>query len=180
MTISQLATIKKVHSQQVTMQNIDFVIRVIGTFCSQRDMSLPFPSRTDSEIGVQSETMKDSFGFVPYKTLGIMERMARSGNGTMLMYKMNTMFGKKIVDKSQKDLGISEFISEIAGDKVAIIVKSVNKEGKDEMVVWYSEKNFIANYAGGQKQPVEKQTGLGVRIGPPIAPSAPPRKGIKP
>jgi prepilin-type N-terminal cleavage/methylation domain-containing protein len=169
MTISQLATIKRINSCQITRTNIEFVIKVIGIYCAQKDdVGLPFPSRTDTDIGVQSKTMKDTFGFVPYKTLGMMERMVKNGDGIMFMYKMNPMFKKSISDKLQKDLGVSEFASEISGDKVAIILKSVNKDGKDDMVVWYSEKNFIANYVIGNKQPVEKQTCLKTRTSQPV------------
>jgi prepilin-type N-terminal cleavage/methylation domain-containing protein len=165
MTVSQLTAIGRTFALHKTHANIETVIRALGVFCAQRDMSLPYPSRADKNIGIQDESMKDAFGFVPFGTIGIMRRAAMNGDGIPLLYKRSPVFMKKINDQTQRTLGIKEFVSGIANDKVAIVIKSVNRKGKDEVVVWYSEKNFIASYVGNSKPQVERQTGLGIRIG---------------
>jgi hypothetical protein len=163
--MSQLTVLKRIHSNQKTLANIEIVLKAIGTYCALKDMVLPFPSKTDMNIGEQSESMKDTFGLVPHRAIGLMAGMTKSGEGIPLQYKMNPMFRKSTSSTLHRTLGISGFASDIATDKVAIIIKSVNKKGKDEIVIWYSEKNFIANYAGGHRPPVEKQTSLGPGLG---------------
>ena len=58
---------------------------------------------------------------------------------------MNPHFGKAST-ASDVTLGISEFRSDIKDDKVAIVIKSRNSDDRDEIVVWYSERSFIANF----------------------------------
>jgi hypothetical protein len=145
------------------MSNIEIVLKSIGVYCIAKEGAIPFPSANDRNVGMQHSGTQNSFGIVPFKTLGIMERFAKDGNGRWLLYKMNPFFGKPPPANSQRTLGITEFAPDSTDDKVAIIIKSQNSAGNDETVIWYSEKNFIANYAGNRtfrRQPA--QVGLPV------------------
>ncbi len=90
--------------------------------------------------------MQNSFGLVPFKSLGIMEKFVKDGNGRWLLYKMNPNFGKTIFTAEDKTIGISDFNSDIPGDRVAFIIKVKNIKNEDEQTIWYSERTFVANY----------------------------------
>ena len=92
--------------------------------------------------------MKNTFGIIPFKTLGIMEKFAKNAKGKWLLYKMNPDFGKTTA--LNKNLGITSFSSQIPQDKVAFIIKSQNERWEDEVVAWYSEKTFISNLANNR------------------------------
>ena len=153
--ISQMNSILKLNATQKTQSNIDMIVRSLGAYYLSTESKIPFPSSDTINLGVQNEGIKKEFGIVPFKSLGIMEKFAKNGNGKWLLYKMNPFFCKKGVSKDQASLGVKEFVSDLQEDKVAIIIKSVNKNDEDEVVVWYSEKNFIANFANN-KQPQQK------------------------
>ena len=53
---------------------------------------------------------------------------------------------------------ISDFASEIPGDKVAFAIKSTNRKGVDEVIIWYSESVFISNFTAGRIQPQKQKT----------------------
>ncbi|MDR1609777.1 MAG: type II secretion system GspH family protein [Holosporales bacterium] len=157
--MTQLNIFNKAYTSQKTQSNIDFVVKAIAAYCMSNDEQLPFPSPISGNVGIQSESMKDTFGYVPFKTLGIMEKFSKSGNGKRLLYKMNPHFGKSST-ASDITFGISEFHSDIKDDKVAIVIKSQDSDGKDEIVVWYGEKSFIANFMNGVIRRTEAKTGL--------------------
>ncbi len=145
--ISQMNSVSKFNVNQKTQANIDFVIRAIGAHFINSDYRIPYPSSEKKNIGIADESMAGSFGIVPFKTLGIMEKFAKNGNGKWLLYKINPFFGiDGLTDSSKIKLGINEFESNIRNDKVAIIIKSVNSKDETEYTVWYGEKSFAANY----------------------------------
>lgn len=147
--ISQLNIMNRVYRTQKTQSNIDFVVKSIAAFYLASDCNnIPFPSDMKNNIGHQSKTMENSFGIIPFKTLGIMEKFAKNAKGKWLLYKMNPDFGKNTF--SNKTLGISGFSSEIPGDKIAFIIKSQNEKHEDEITIWYSEKTFISNFANNK------------------------------
>ncbi|MDR3030890.1 MAG: hypothetical protein LBU35_00700 [Holosporales bacterium] len=158
--LPQLKSILTLTRTQKTQSNIDFVIKSIGAYYLS-SYKIPYPSKFDLNIGEQNESMKDSFGIVPFKTLGIMESFAKNGYGKWLLYRMNPSFGNPTVSPAQKNLGITEFSSALSDDKVAIIIKSQNSKNEDEIILWYSEKVFIANFANN-KAPIRNtgRTGL--------------------
>ena len=144
--ISQLRLMNKVYSSQKTQINMDFVVKSLGAYCTSKGMQLPYPSKINANIGYQSEDMKHSFGLIPFKSLGIMEKFAKDGNGHWMLYKMNPNFGKVVFASEDKKLGISDFDSDIPGDRVAFIIKSKNSKNEDELTIWYSERTFVDNY----------------------------------
>lgn len=156
--ISQLRLMQKMYASQKTQSNIDFVVKALGAYCTSTALQLPFPSKIDSNIGNQSNSMKHSFGIIPFKSLGIMEKFAKDGNGRWLLYKMNPNFGKSVFESEDKSLGVKEFNSEIPEDRVAFIIKTKNAKNEDELSIWYSEHTFIANYTN-----VSMHTMLSVR-----------------
>jgi prepilin-type N-terminal cleavage/methylation domain-containing protein len=145
--VTQFNMFKKIYATQKTQSNIEFVLKSIAAYYISSDGKLPFPSNQVSNIGTQDENMKNSFGIIPFKSLGIMENFAKNGKGKWLLYRMNPFFGQITSSLQHKNLDIAEFSSEIPDDKVAIIIKEQNNDdGKNEITVWYSEKNFIANF----------------------------------
>ena len=144
--ISQLRLMNKVYASQKTQTNIDFVVRALGAYCTCKALKLPYPSKMNANVGIQSEDMKHSFGIIPFKSLGIMEKFAKDGNGHWMLYKVNPNFGKVIFSSEDKSLGISDFSSELPNDRVAFIIKSKNSKNEDEVTVWYSEKTFVSNF----------------------------------
>jgi prepilin-type N-terminal cleavage/methylation domain-containing protein len=159
--ITQFNATRKLHSSHKTMANIEIVLKSIGAYCMYKEGSLPCPSARNRNVGNQSSEMKNNCGIIPFKTLGIMERSAKDGNGQWLTYRMNFAFGSKATSGYQKNLGIAEFTPESADDKVAIVITSQNESGQDEVIIWYSERNFIANYAGNRTFK-KKQTTTGL------------------
>ncbi|MDR1289260.1 MAG: prepilin-type N-terminal cleavage/methylation domain-containing protein [Holosporales bacterium] len=159
--IAQFSATKKIHAAHKTMSNIEIILKSIGSYCISKEGVIPFPSTSDRALGIQNSSMQNSFGLVPFKTLGLMERFAKDGNGRWLLYRMNPFFCKQTSSTQQKNLGIAEFAADSADDKVAIIIKSQDSNGNDETVIWYSEKNFIANYAGNRTfRRIQPQVGL--------------------
>lgn len=146
----------KVYSSQKTQTNMDFVVRTLGAYCTCNALKLPYPSKINANIGVQSEDMKHSFGIIPFKSLGIMEKFAKDGNGHWMLYKMNPNFGKVIFSSEDKSLGVSEFSSELPNDRVAFIIKSKNSKNEDEITIWYSEKTFVSNFTKLEGQAIAK------------------------
>ena len=149
--ISQLRLMHKIHASQKTQANIDFVIKALGVYCTSKALRLPFPSKINANIGCQSEEMKNSFGIIPFKSLGIMEKFAKDGNGRWLLYKMNPNFGKTVFTSEDKNIGIADFNSDISGDRVAFIIKAKNAKNEDELTIWFSERTFVANYTNLSK-----------------------------
>lgn len=157
-SISQLKVINRLYASQKTQSNIDFIVRALAAYCIAHEGKLPYPSPFKNNVGTQSDAMSNSFGLVPFKTLGIMDRFAKNGSGRWLLYKANPYFGKTPHSIEQKTMGISDFASEIPGDKVAFIIKSTNRKGTDEVVIWYSESVFISNFTAGRIQPQKPKT----------------------
>ena len=156
--ISQLRLMQRMYASQKTQSNIDFVVKALVAYCTSTALQLPFPSKIDSDIGNQSKSMKNSFGIIPFKSLGIMEKFAKDGNGRWLLFKMNPNFGKSVFESEDKSLGVKEFSSEIPDDRLAFIIKAQNAKNEDEISIWYSEHTFIANYTN-----VSMHTMLSVR-----------------
>lgn len=135
--LTQLSLIQKVYAVQKTQSNIDFIIKTLGLYCSINEQHLPYPSKINSDIGHQSESMKDSFGIIPFKSLGIMEKFAKDGNGRWLLYKINPKFGKpKFVKPETKSSG--------RYDDLAFIIKSQNAKNEDETLISYNETTLLA------------------------------------
>ena len=143
--ISQLRLMHKIYASQKTQANIDFIVKALGVYCTSKALKLPFPSKINADIGHQSEEMRNSFGLVPFKSLGIMEKFAKDGNGHWLLYRMNPNFGKTVFTAEDKSIG-TDFNSDIPGDRVAFIIKTANITNKNEQTIWYSERTFVANY----------------------------------
>ena len=123
-SISQMTLMQKISASQKTRANIEFVAKVLGMYYFiSKTQPLPFPSEINSNIGYQSERMKNSFGIIPYKTLGIMEKFAKDGNGRWLLYKMNPNF--------------DEYSSTIRDDRLAFIIKAKNAKNEDEVSLGY-------------------------------------------
>ncbi len=124
--LSQLSLMQKVYAARKTKANIDFVINALGVYyiTNKSFPLLPYPSKINSDIGHQNKSMKDSFGIIPFKSLGIMEKFAKDGNGRWLLYKMNPKFG--------------EFaFSPDMNRRFAFIIKSQNAKKEDEASIWY-------------------------------------------
>ncbi|MDR3224424.1 MAG: prepilin-type N-terminal cleavage/methylation domain-containing protein [Holosporales bacterium] len=154
--ITQLSMSQRIYSAQKTQSNIDFVVKAIAVYCLSHDGVLPFPSSTSTNIGFQTESLKDTFGIIPFKSIGVMEKLARDGKGRWLSYRMNPSFGGQTTSIQQKNLGILEFASDIKDDKVAIILKS-----QDGNVTWYSESSFVSSFMNGfnrQQAPIPTNT----------------------
>lgn len=129
--LQQLASFKKAEALRNTQHHFDVVITSLGAYYLSSDGDLPQPSGK----------LVDGFGRVPFETLGIMERFAKDGNGNWILFKVNPFFGKKNFDSKLINLGVVEFSSS-SDDKVAFILKSMNKEGKELFKIWMSERNF--------------------------------------
>ncbi|MDR0695856.1 MAG: prepilin-type N-terminal cleavage/methylation domain-containing protein [Holosporales bacterium] len=145
-SITQLNLFNKAFTAQKTYSNIDFVVKAVAAYCIANDLQLPFPSHLSINIGVQNEGMKNSFGIIPFKSLGIMEKFAKSGSGQWLLYKMNPYFGKTAPSEQYTDLGVHDFSSAIYDDKVAFVIKSQSCSKAAEVTIWYGEKSFLANF----------------------------------
>jgi hypothetical protein len=161
--MTQFTASKKLYASQKTIANMELVLKAMGAYYISKEGTLPFPSDMTNNIGVPSKGDHNTFGIVPFKSLGIMEGFAKNGNGKWLLYMLNPSFGKAVQSSQQKNLGISDFSSDIIDDKIAIILKSQNNEGIDEIVIWYSEKNFIANF-GGNKVFSKKSQSVGLPV----------------
>ena len=136
--VSQLGLMQKIYYSQKTQANIDFVIKTLGMYYFRSATSpLPFPSKMDSNVGYQCESMKNSFGIIPFKTLGIMEKFAKDGNGRWLLYKMNPNLCRSIFAPEDKSLGDAEFSSKIPTNKLAFVIKAKNAKNEDELSIEY-------------------------------------------
>ncbi|GHT88388.1 hypothetical protein FACS1894113_0710 [Alphaproteobacteria bacterium] len=147
--MNQLKAVLKLNAKQKTHSNIDFVVRSLGAYY-MASAKIPFPSSLTLDVGLQKESMKDSFGIVPFRTLGIMEKFAKNGYGKWLLYKMNPFYRLDNAERAKRNLGIDEFASEDKKDKVIFIIKSQNAKGEDELQIWYSQNVFIANFCGNK------------------------------
>jgi prepilin-type N-terminal cleavage/methylation domain-containing protein len=148
--VTQLNMFNKFCAIQKTQSNIDFVIKAIAAYCIAKDGRLPFPSSSEFNIGIQDASLQNTSGVVPFKTLGIMEKFAQDGKGRWLVYRMNPTFGAHANGSHDRKIGITDFHSEISDDQVAIVLKSQNEKNMDEIVIWISEKVFIANFMNGK------------------------------
>ncbi|MDR1034606.1 MAG: type II secretion system GspH family protein [Holosporales bacterium] len=148
--VTQFSATRKIYATHKTMANIEIVLKALVSYYISKEGAIPFPSASDRNIGIQNSSTQGCFGLIPFKALGIMERFAKDGNGRWLLYQMNPFFGKSVSSDQQRNLGITEFASDSIDDKVAIVIKSQGSDGSDETIIWYSEKNFIANYAGNR------------------------------
>ena len=141
--ISQMTLMQKIYASQKTQSHIDFVVKALGMYyLTSRTSPLPFPSKMDSNIGYQSESMKHSFGIIPFKSLGIMEKFAKDGNGRWLLYKMNPNFDEYFLTVEDENFGTPGFSSEIPSDKLAFIIKAKNAKNEDEFSVGYDLQDF--------------------------------------
>lgn len=161
-SMSQLKVVHKLYSNQKTQQNIEFVVKSIAAYYIATEGKLPYPSSKEINIGVQNESLKNSFGIVPFKSLGINESLAKNSKGKWLLYRMNPSFGLIAASEQQKSMGIKGFFPSIANDKVAIIIKSEGENSNDEHIVWYSERNFISIFANNKVTPMSHNAAVNV------------------
>lgn len=129
--ITQLASFTAIDKMQKTQKHCEIVINALGAYYIASDGTLPFPI----------DNKENGFGRVPFKKLGIMEKFAKDGYGNFLLYKVNPFFNKETNDLNSINLGITEFAG-INDDKVAIILKAIDKKGNEIYKIWYSERNF--------------------------------------
>jgi prepilin-type N-terminal cleavage/methylation domain-containing protein len=155
-SITQFAMFNKVYSLQKTHSNIDYIVKSIAAYCIANDFELPFPSQMSKNIGMQDRDMQNSFGVVPFKSIGIMEKFAKNGTGKWLLYKMNPYFCKKAPSESYRTLGVPDFSSAIPNDKVAFVIQSPTESGNAEITVWYGEKSFITNFTNGRTTQIQE------------------------
>ncbi len=80
--IRKIIITKKSMNEQVTKANIDTVVIALASFVAS-NRRLPRPAL--DENGVES-VQNCSIGFVPYKTLGLSERIAKDGRLNFLVY----------------------------------------------------------------------------------------------
>lgn len=81
--IRKSMTANKYVREQLTKSNIETVAMSVASFVAN-NKRLPRPSEMND--GVESGLLDIKFGYVPYKTLGISETIARDGNLQPLVY----------------------------------------------------------------------------------------------
>ena len=143
-SISQLSVMQKMSASKKTQSNIDFVVNALGVYYARNSAwpALPYPSKMDCNIGRQSKSMKNSFGIIPFKSLGIMEKFAKDCNGRWLLYKMNSKLCRTIFASEDKSLGDMEFSSNIPSNELAFVIKVQNANNEEELSVEYDLKKL--------------------------------------
>ncbi len=133
--MTQLSSFMNINKIQQTQKHYEVVVNSLGAYFIATNGSLPAPININ----------ENGFGTVPFKTLGIMEKFAKDGNGKLFLYKLNPYFGKPTTNPNHINLGISEFTSSYE-DKIAFILASVDSKGHEIYKIWYSERNFKAMF----------------------------------
>ncbi len=133
--MTQLASFTAIDRMQKTQRHCDIIINALGAFYISSDGDLPPPNRN----------LQDGFGLVPFEKLGIMDKFAKDGYGNHLLYQVNPYFNKKTNNPKYINLGMTDFAS-TNDDKIAIILKSVDKNKNEIYKIWYSERNFKAMF----------------------------------
>lgn len=130
-----------------TQSNIDAIVSSLAAYCiGGSDCMLPYPSSDrEQTIGLSDQNMKNKFGIIPFKTLGIMEKFAKDGRGRWILYRMNPYFNEMFYPPEFKKLGVAEFSSS-SEDKIAFIIKTNDDNGKSGHMIWYSENNFKVKF----------------------------------
>ena len=132
-------------SAHKTQSNMEIVISSLAAYCCVNN-TLPFPSGDQgNKVGISDPNLKNTFGIVPFKTLGIMEKFAKDGRGRWITYRMNPYFGESFSPPWANDIGVQSFSSS-SGDKVAFVIRSIDETGNTQQEIWYSENNFKAKF----------------------------------
>ena len=129
-TMSQLATLTKLRREQVTRDNMEFVVKALGAYYLNKNGRLPKPCNIAS----------DGFGTIPYSAMGIMYRYSRDGYGRPLLYKCDAI----AYGKTRSNETVTLF--DVKNDIMLFEIKTV--DGKQR--VWYSEKVFTQVYCQGK------------------------------
>jgi prepilin-type N-terminal cleavage/methylation domain-containing protein len=146
--LNQIKTYQNFSVMQKTQNNIDAIIISLAAYCnSSSDNSLPCPSNENlATIGFEDEALKNGFGIVPFKSLGLMERQAKDGKGGWIFYMANPYFNQDSYPQSFMTLGVAEFAPK-QKDKVAFILKTQDDHGRKICQIWMSENNFKTKYS---------------------------------
>lgn len=131
-TMGQLATLTKLRRDQVTRDNIEFVVKALASYYLNKGGRLPKPYyMPDGERGI-----------VPYAAIGIMEKYGRDGYGRPLLYKCDmTVCGNANASNVQH-----EMLFEVKSDRFLFEIKTIDNKQR----VWYSEKVFEQVYCQGK------------------------------
>lgn len=145
-TMTQMVTLTKLRKEQVTRDNIEFILKALGAYYLNKNGQLPNPTRI----------MEEGFGLVPWQTMGIMERYSKDGYGRPLLYKH-----LPALPISQRTTMVHGGFA-IKNDHMLLEIKTV--DGKHRY--WYTEKVFTQVYCNGKSYTpsITKTSSIGAKF----------------
>ncbi len=144
-TMTQMTAFVKLRREQVTRDNMEFVVKALGAYYLNKGGQLPKP---DTSI------VTDGFGIVPWRSLGVMDQYCKDGNGRPLLYKCNasvcgsnnSSISSGVFSDYMFGLGSGGSGFDIKNDRLMFIIKTV--DGKHKL--WYNEKIFTQVHCQGK------------------------------
>ena len=133
-TMTQLTVLSKLRQEQVTHDNMEFVVKALSAYYLNKNGLLPFPNETSLNIG-------ENYGTIPWQKLGIMKKYSNDGHGQPLLYKVNPVFCGYGY-KTNKE----EMIFEVKNDRFMFEIKTMDSKQK----VLYSENVFVQVHCRGR------------------------------
>lgn len=143
-TMTQMSAFIKLRREQVTRDNMEFVVKALGAYYLNKNGRLPKPD---------TNTVTDGFGTVPHRALGVMEQYCKDGNGRLLLYKCNSSVcgssgGSNVGTFSDNMFGLGSGGTgfDIKNDRLMFVIRTVDGKHK----IWYNEKIFTQIYCQGK------------------------------
>ncbi len=146
-TMTQMTAFIKLRREQVTRDNMEFVVKALGAYYLNKGGKLPKPNT--------KTITSDGFGIVPWQSLGIMEQYCKDGKGQSLLYKCDA----NICGSNNGALGTfnNDTLFEVKSDRLMFEIKTADNKHK----IWYSEKVFTQVYCQGKTfRIVQPQTSI--------------------
>lgn len=113
------STVRRSYEISITKQHTDVVMRMLGAYLIKHGC---LPNAAAKNSGLQSQGL--TYGFVPYKTLGLPKNSALDGSGKPIMYMVSSPFttsSRIRSDSNSLDMGESVSFCEIEESEISVI-----------------------------------------------------------
>lgn len=120
-------TANKYMHEQLTKSNIETVAMSVASFVAN-NKRLPRPS--ESNNGIESDSLNIKFGYIPYKTLGISATVAKDGNLQPLIYIVESELTMNYSHIYEDTFDSKVFCSYIYAPKISV-QGNANRESLD-------------------------------------------------
>ncbi len=129
----------KLMREQQTKSNINTIVISIASFVAN-NQRLPRPSETND--GIESSSLNLKYGYIPYKSLGISETIAKDGDKKPFVYMIEPELSKNHSTIYKTEFGSSVFCKNVCTPTISF-QKNPNNDVIAFAIDTKDHKNFV-------------------------------------